>query len=219
MLDETSIVYYKNSYITGSSTSEINGGGTVYYENCIADFYDYYEFHNNTSYWSDTGSLYAVNSVLNMGESFYWDAKAAKSVVTVADSAITLTDDSEYAVALGYTKGGRDFMTSEEMEPGAEAESYVVKTLTDDAAAQVNGFNILRLYGDSTISGGQMKLYVGARYTLSIETDEAYEASGNVVTFTLDRTDSGNSGDVYVNGVRIEGAGVHDCGGVVIRVI
>jgi len=83
VLDETSMVYYKNSYITGSSTSEINGGGTVYYENCIADFYDYYEFHNNTSYWTDTGSLYAVNSVLNMGESFYWDAKAAKSVATV----------------------------------------------------------------------------------------------------------------------------------------
>lgn len=218
VLDETSVVYYKNSYITGSSTSEINGGGTVYYENCIADFYDYYEFHNNTSYWTDTGSLYAVNSVLHMGESFYWDAKAAKSVVTVADSDITLTDDSEYAVALGYTKGGRDFMTSEEMDAGAEAESYVVKTLTGAAADQVNGFSILRLYGDSTMSGGQMKLYVGARYTLSIETDEAFEAGGNTIGFTLDRTDPGNSGDVYVNGVLIDGAGVHDCGGVVITV-
>ena len=219
VLDETSIVYYKNSYITGSSTSEINGGGTVYYENCIADFYDYYEFHNNTSYWTDTGTLYAVNSVLNMGESFYWDAKADKSVVTVADSTITLTDDSEYAVALGYTKGGRDFMTSEEMDPGAESESYVVKTLAGAAADQVNGFSILRLYGDSAVSGGQMKLYVGARYTLGIETDDAFETSGNTIEFTLNRTDPGNSGDVYVNGVLIDGPGVHDCGGVVINVI
>ncbi len=212
-------MYYKNSYITGSSTSEINGGGCVYYENCIADFYDYYEFHNNTSYWTDTGSLYAVNSVLNMGESFYWDAKAAKSVTTVADSTITLTEDSEYAIALGYTKGGRDFMTSEEMVPGAEAVSYVVKTLTGDAAEQVNGFNILRLYGDSTISGGQMKLYVGERYTLSIVTDGAFDASGSEIVFTLDRTDAGNTGAVYVNGELVEGAGVHDFGGVVIRVL
>ncbi len=220
VLDETSMVYYKNSYITGSSTSEINGGGTVYYENCIADFYDYYEFHNNTSYWTDTGSLYAVNSVLNMGESFYWDAKAAKSVVTVADSAVTLTDDSEYAVALGYTKGGRDFMTSEEMDAGAEAVSYVVKTLTGDAAEQVNGFSILRLYGDSSISGGQMKLYIGERYTLSIETDEAFAESGNTVAFTLDRTDPGNTGTLYVNDYLIAGNGVHDLGnGVVITVI
>ena len=219
VLDETSMVYYKNSYITGSSTSEINGGGTVYYENCIADFYDYYEFHNNTSYWTDTGSLYAVNSVLNMGTSFYWDAKAAKSVVIVADSTVTLTDDSEYAIALGYTKGGRDFMTSEEMEPGAEAESYVVKSLTGAAADQVNGFNILRLYGDSAVSGGQMKLYVGARYTFAVETDDAFEASGNTVAFTLDRTDPGNTGAVYVNGEPVTGAGVHDFGGVEITVI
>lgn len=219
VLDETSLVYYKNSYITGSSTSEINGGGTVYYENCIADFYDYYEFHNNTSYWTDTGSLYAVNSVLHMGTSFYWDAKAAKSVTTVADSTVTLTDDSEYAIALGYTKGGKDFMTSEEIDPGAETESYVVKTLEGAAADQVNGFNILRLYGDSTISGGQGKLYIGARYTFAIETDAAFEQSGNTVAFTLDRTDSGNTGVMYVNGELVEGAGVHDYGGVVITVI
>ncbi len=219
VLDETSMVYYKNSYITGSSTSEINGGGTVYYENCVADFYDYYEFHNNTSCWTDTGSLYAINSALHMGESFYWDAKAAKSVVTVADSTVTLTDDSEYAIALGYTKGGRDFMTSEEMDPGAEAVSYVVKSLTGDAAAQVNGFNLLRLYGDSTISGGQMKLYVGERYTFAIETDAAFDAGGNAVSFTLDRTDPGNTGDVYVNGELVHGAGVHEFGGVAITVI
>ena len=219
VLDETSIVYYKNSYITGSSTSEINGGGTVYYENSLADFYDYYEFHNNTSYWTDTGSLYAVNSVLNMGESFYWDAKAAKSVVTVADSAVTLTDDSEYAVALGYTKGGQDFMTSEEMEPGAEAVSYVVKSLTGDAAEQVNGYSILRLYGDSTVSGGQMKLYIGERYTMSIETDAAFDQSGNAVAFTLDRTDAGNLGALYVNGELIEGAGVYELGALSVTVI
>ena len=219
VLDETSIVYYKNSYITGSSTSEINGGGTVYYENCIADFYDYYEFHNNTSCWTDTGSLYAINSVLNMGISFYWDAKAAKSVTTVADSTITLTDDSEYAIALGYTKGGRDFMTSEEMEPGAEAVSYVVKTLTGSAADQVNGYNILRLYGDSVITGGQMKLYIGERYAMSIETDAAFDASGNAVAFTLDRTDSGNLGALYVNGQAVEGAGVHTYGGLTVTVI
>ena len=219
VLDETSVVYYKNSYITGSSTSEINGGGTVYYENCLADFYDYYEFHNNTSYWTDTGSLYAVNSTLHMGTSFYWDAKAAKSVTTVADSTVTLTDDSEYAIALGYTKGGRDFMTSEEMEPGAEAVSYVVKTLTGAAADQVNGFNILRLYGDSSISGGQMKLYIGERYTMSIQTDAAFEQSGNKVAFTLDRTDLGNLGALYVNGELIQGAGLHELGGVTILVI
>ena len=219
VLDETSMVYYKNSYITGSSTSEINGGGTVYYENCVADFYDYYEFHNNTSYWTDTGSLYAVNSVLNMGESFYWDAKAAKSVVTVADSDVTLLDESEYAIALGYTKGGKDFMTSEEMDPGAEAVSYVVKTLTGSAADQVNGFSILRLYGDSSISGGQMKLYVGERYTLAIETDAAFEAAGSPVSFTLDRTDAGNTGPVYVNGELIQGPGIHDLGGVIITVV
>lgn len=219
VLDETSIVYYKNSYITGSSTSEINGGGTVYYENCLADFYDYYEFHNNTSYWTDTGSLYAVNSVLNMGESFYWDAKAAKSVVTLADSTVTLTDDSEYAIALGYTKGGKDFMTSEEMDAGAEAVSYIVKSLTGDAAEQVNGFSILRLYGGSTISGGAMKLYIGERYALSIETDDSFEASGSTIAFTLDRTDIGNTGTLYVNGEPIEGAGVHDLGGIVITVV
>lgn len=219
VLDETSIVYYKNSYITGSSTSEINGGGTVYYENCIADFYDYYEFHNNTSYWTDTGSLYAVNSVLHMGESFYWDAKAAKSVATVADSTITLTEDSEYAIALGYTKGGRDFMTSEEMDAGAEAVSYVVKSLTGTAADQVNGFNILRLYGDSSITGGQMKLYIGERYAMSIVTDAAFAASGNKISFTLDRRDIGNLGALYVNGELVTGAGVHDFGGVTITVI
>ena len=218
VLDETSIVYYKNSYITGSSTSEINGGGTVYYENCIADFYAYYEFHNNTSYWTDTGSLYAVNSVLNMGESFYWDAKAAKSVATVADSTVTLTDDSEYAIALGYTKGGRDFMTSEEMDAGAEAVSYVVKSLTGTAAEQVNGFNILRLYGDSSVSGGQMKLYIGERYSLSIETDEAFEAGDTVTAFTLDRSDAGNTGALYVNGALLDAPGVYDFGALVITV-
>lgn len=219
VLDETSIVYYKNSYITGSSTSEINGGGTVYYENCLADFYDYYEFHNNTSYWTDTGSLYAVNSTLNMGTSFYWDAKAAKSVATVADSTVTMTDDSEYAIALGYTKGGQDFMTSEEMDPGAEAVSYVVKSLTGAAADQVNGYNILRLYGDSSISGGQMKLYIGERYAMSIETDAAFEQSGNAVAFTLDRADPGNLGALYVNGELVEGTGVHSFGGVTITVV
>ncbi len=205
--------------VTGSSTSEINGGGTVYYENCLADFYDYYEFHNNTSYWTDTGSLYAVNSTLNMGTSFYWDAKAAKSVVTVADSAVTLTDDSEYAIALGYTKGGQDFMTSEEMDPGAEAVSYIVKSLTGTAADQVNGYNILRLYGDSSISGGRMKLYIGERYSMSIETDAAFEQSGNAVAFTLDRTDAGNLGALYVNGELVEGAGVHAFGAVTITVV
>lgn len=219
VLDETSIVYYKNSYIQGSSTSEINGGGTVYYENCIADFDAFYEFHNNTSYWTDTGSLYAVNSVLNFGESFYWDAKAAKSVTTVADSRVTLSDESEYAITLGYTKGGNDFMTREVIEPGAETEAYVVKSLEGAAADQVNGFNILRLYGDSSISGGQGKLYIGARYVFVIETDEAFEVSGNTVAFTLDRTEAGNTGDMYVNGVLVEGAGVHDFGGVVITVI
>jgi len=110
-------------------------------------------------------------------------------------------------------------MTSEEIAPGAETESYVVKSLTGAAAEQVNGFNILRLYGDSSIEGGAMKLYVGARYTLSIETDTAFEASGNTVTFTLDRTESGNSGAVCVNGVLIEGQGAHDCGGVIINVV
>ncbi|MGM9614501.1 MAG: hypothetical protein ACI3W7_03085 [Oscillospiraceae bacterium] len=219
VLDETSMVYYKNSYITGSSTSEINGGGTVYYENCIADFGAYYEFHNNTSYWTDTGSLYAVNSVLNMGESFYWDAKAAKSITTVVDSIVTVADDSEYVIALGYTKGGNDFMTGEAIEAGAETESYVVKSLTGAAADQVNGFNILRLYGDSQITGGEGKLYIGTRYTFAIETDEAFEQSGNVVSFTLDRTEAGNTGILYVNGELVEGAGVHDFGGVVITVI
>ena len=219
VLDETSIVYYKNSYITGSSTSEINGGGTVYYENCIADFYDYYEFHNNTSNWTDTGSLYLVNSVFNASGSFYWDAKAAKSITTVVDSVVTLTDDSEYTIALGYTKGGSDFMTHETIDPGAEAESYVVKGLTGDAADQVNGYNILRLYGDSSVSGGEGKLYIGVRYTFAIETDEAFEESGNVIAFTLDRTEDGNVGALYVNGELVEGAGVHDFGGVVITVI
>jgi hypothetical protein len=219
VLDETSMVYYKNSYINGSSTSEINGGGTVYYENCIADFDAYYEFHNNTSYWTDTGSLYAVNSVLNFGDSFYWTAKAAKSIATVVDSQVTLSEDSEYAITLGYTKGGSDFMTKETIDPGAETESYVVKGLVGDAADQVNGYNILRLYGDSSLTGGQGKLYVGVRYTFAIETDQAFQDSGNVVAFTLDRTEDGNTGDVYVDGVLVEGAGVHDFGGVVITVI
>lgn len=219
VLDETSIVYYKNSYIYGSSTSEINGCGTVYYENCIADFDAFYEFHNNTSYWTDTGSLYAVNSVLNFGDSFYWDAKAAKSVVTVADSTVTLNDDSVYAIALGYTEGGKDFMTSEEMAAGAETEDYVVKSLTGDAADQVNGYSILRLYGDSSISGGEGKLYVGVRYTLAIETDEAFEASGNTVAFTIDRGELGNLGEVYVNGELVTGNGTHEFGGVVITVL
>lgn len=219
VLDETSIVYYKNSYIHGSSTSEINGAGTVYYENCIADFDAFYEFHNNTSYWTDTGSLYAVNSVLNFGESFYWDAKAAKSVVTVVDSEVNLNDDSVYAITLGYTKGGQDFMTSEEMAAGAETESYVVKSLTGAAADQVNGYSILRLYGDSSISGGEGKLYVGVRYTLAIETDEVFEASGNTVAFTIDRGELGNVGEVYVNGELVTGNGVHEYGGVVITVL
>ncbi|MCD8116583.1 MAG: hypothetical protein LUE21_05635 [Oscillospiraceae bacterium] len=219
VLDETSIVYYKNSYICGSATSEINGGGTVYYENCIADFGDYYEFHNNTSYWTDTGSLYAVNSVLNFGESFYWTAKAAKSIVTVADSQVTLEDDSVYAITLGYTTGGSDFMTGETIEAGAETESYVVKGLTGDAADQVNGYSILRLYGDSSLTGGEGKLYIGVRYTLEIQTDEAFQASGNIVELTIDRTEDGNTGALYVDGVLVEGAGVHDFGGVVITVI
>jgi hypothetical protein len=219
VLDETSIVYYKNSYINGSSTSEINGGGTVYYENCIADFDAYYEFHNNTSYWTDTGSLYAVNSVLNFGDSFYWTAKAAKSITTVVDSQVTLSEDSEYAITLGYTKGGSDFMTKETIDPGAETEAYVVKGLTGDAADQVNGYNILRLYGNSSLTGGQGKLYIGVRYTFAIETDQAFQDSGNVVSFTIDRTEDGNTGLLYVDGVLVEGAGVHDFGGVVITVI
>ena len=218
VLDETSLVYYKNSYIHGSSTSEINGCGTVYYENCIADFDAYYEFHNNTSYWTDTGSLYAVNSVLNFGESFYWDAKAAKSVVTVADSQVTLNDDSVYAIALGYTKGGKDFMTSEEMAAGAEAESYVVKSLTGAAADQVNGYSILRLCGASSISGGEGRLYIGGRYALAIETDEAFRQSGAVTAFTLDRSEQGNTGALYVNGEAVTEPGVHDFGNLVITV-
>lgn len=218
VLDETSIVYYKNSYIHGSSTSEINGCGTVYYENCIADFDAFYEFHNNTSYWTDTGSLYAVNSVLNFGESFYWDAKAAKSVVTVADSRVILNDDSAYAIALGYTKGGKDFMTSEEMAAGAETEGYVVKSLTGDAADQVNGYSILRLYGDSSITGGEGKLYIGARYTLAIETDEAFMQGDTVTAFTLDRSEPGNVGALYVNGEPVNETGVYDFGNLVITV-
>lgn len=217
VLDETSLVYYRNSYIHGSSTSEINGCGTVYYENCIADFDAFYEFHNNTSYWTDTGSLYAVNSVLNFGESFYWDAKAAKSVVTVADSRVTLSDESVYAIALGYTNGGKDFMTSEEMEAGAETESYVVKSLTGDAAEQVNGYSILRLCGDSSITGGEGKLYIGARYSLAIETDESYDA-GTVTAFTLDRSDPGNTGALYVNGEKLEDAGEYSFGSLIITI-
>lgn len=213
VLDETSLVYYKNSYLHGSSTSEINGCGTVYYENCVADFDAFYEFHNNTSYWTDTGSLYAVNSVLNFGESFYWDAKAAKSVVTLADSKVTLNDDSEYAIAIGYTKGGKDFMTSEEMEPGAEAVSYIVKSLEGPAAEQVNGYSILRLDGDSSITGGAQKLYVGERYTLAIETGDDFTGS---VEFTLDRSDAGNTGTVMVNGEVVTGE--YNEGGVTIHV-
>lgn len=219
VLDETSIVYYKNSYIYGSSTSEINGCGTVYYENCIADFDAFYEFHNNTSYWTDTGSLYAVNSTLNFGESFYWDAKAAKSVVTLADSTVTLNDDSVYAITLGYTKGGRDFMTSEEMAAGSETESYVVKSLTGDAADQVNGYSILRLNGDSSVTGGAAKLYIGVRYTLAIETDEAFQTGDTVTAFTIDRGEAGNVGELYVNGELVTGNGVHDYGNLVITVL
>ncbi len=218
VLDETSIVYYKNAYIHGSSTSEINGCGTVYYENCIADFDAFYEFHNNTSYWTDTGSLYAVNSVLNFGESFYWDAKAAKSVVTVADSRVVLNDDSAYAIALGYTKGGKDFMTSEEMAAGAETEDYVVKSLTGDAADQVNGYSILRLYGDSSITGGEGKLYIGVRYALAIETDEAFQQGDTATAFTLDRGELGNVGALYVNGQALEETGVYDFGNLVITI-
>ena len=109
-------------------------------------------------------------------------------------------------------------MTSEEMDPGAEAVSYVAKTLTGAAADQVNGFNILRLYGDSSISGGQMKRYIGERCTMSIQTDAAFEQSGNKTVFTLDRTDPGNQGALYVNGSLIQGAGLHDLGGVAIMV-
>lgn len=218
VLDETSLVYYRNSYIHGSSTSEINGCGTVYYENCIADFDAFYEFHNNTSYWTDTGSLYAVNSVLNFGESFYWDAKAAKSVVTVADSRVVLNDDSVYAIALGYTKGGRDFMTSEEMEAGAEAESYVVKSLTGDAAEQVNGYSILKLYGDSSITGGAGRLYIGARYALAIETNEAFQTGDTVTAFTLDRSEPGNTGALYVNGELLADTGVYEFGNLSITI-
>lgn len=218
VLDETSLVYYRNSYIHGSSTSEINGCGTVYYENCIADFDAFYEFHNNTSYWTDTGSLYAVNSVLNFGESFYWDAKAAKSVVTVADSRVVLNDDSVYAIALGYTKGGRDFMTSEEMEAGAEAESYVVKSLTGDAAEQVNGYSILKLYGDSSITGGAGRLYIGARYALAIETNEAFQSGDSVTAFTLDRSEPGNTGALYVNGELLADTGVYEFGNLSITI-
>ena len=219
VLDETSIVYYKNSYIYGSSTSEINGCGTVYYENCIADFDAFYEFHNNTSYWTDTGSLYAVNSILNFGESFYWDAKAAKSVVTLADSQVTLNDDSIYAITLGYTSGGKDFMTSEEMAAGAETEDYVVKSLTGAAADQVNGYSILRLEGDSSITGGEGKLYIGVRYTFAIETDEAFQAGDTVTAFTIDRGELGNVGELYVNGELVTGNGVHEFGNLVITVI
>lgn len=218
VLDETSLVYYRNSYIHGSSTSEINGCGTVYYETCVADFDAFYEFHNNTSYWTDTGSLYAVNSVLNFGESFYWDAKAAKSVVTVADSRVTLRDDSVYAIALGYTNGGKDFMTSEEMEAGAEAESYVVKSLTGAAAEQVNGYSILRLYGDSSITGGEGRLYIGARYSLAIETDEAFQSGDTVTAFTLDRSEAGNTGALYVNGEPLTEAGEYEFGNLSITI-
>lgn len=218
VLDETSLVYYRNSYIHGSSTSEINGCGTVYYENCIADFDAFYEFHNNTSYWTDTGSLYAVNSVLNFGESFYWDAKAAKSVVTVADSRVALNDDSVYAIALGYTNGGKDFMTSEEMAAGAETEDYVVKSLTGDAAEQVNGYSILRLYGDSSVTGGAGGLYIGVRYALAIETDEAFQNGETVTAFTLDRSEPGNVGALYVNGELLDDAGVYDFGNLVITI-
>ncbi len=216
VLDETSIVYYKNSYLYGSSTSEINGSGTVYYENCIADFDAFYEFHNNTSYWTDTGSLYAVNSVLNFGESFYWDAKAAKSVVTLADSTVTLSDTSEYAIALGYTEGGNDFMTGEAIAPGAETESYIVKSLTGAPADQVNGYSILRLYGDSSISGGAMKLYIGQRYDLSIEIDDSFTGS---ISFVLDRSDEGNTGNLIVNGETLTEAGAYDFGGLHIEIL
>ena len=44
-------------------------------------------------------------------------------------------------------------------------------------------------------------------------------ASGNTVAFTLNRTEDGNTGDMYVNGVLVEGAGVHELVGVVITVI
>jgi len=188
----------------------------VYYENCIADFDAFYEFHNNTSYWTDTGSLYAVNSLLNFGESFYWDAKAAKSVVTLADSAVILADDSEYAIALGYTKGGRDFMTREEIAPGAETEAYVVKSLTGAPAEQVNGYSILRLEGDSSISGGAMKLYIGQRYDLSIEIDDSFCGS---ISFVLDRGDEGNTGDLIVNGETLSEPGAYDFGGLHIDIL
>ena len=216
VLDETSIVYYKNSYLYGSSTSEINGSGTVYYENCIADFDAFYEFHNNTSYWTDTGSLYAVNSLLNFGESFYWDAKAAKSVVTLADSSVTLSDNSEYAIALGYTSGGQDFMTKEEIAPGAETEAYVVKSLTGAPAEQVNGYSILRLYGDSSISGGAMKLYIGQRYDLAFEVDDSFTGSAS---FVLDRSEDGNTGRLIVNGQELTEAGSYDFGGLHIDIL
>ena len=216
VLDETSLVYYKNSYLHGSSTSEINGAGCVYYENCIVDFDAYYEFHNNTSYWTDTGSLYAINSELNFGESFYWDAKAAKSVVTLRDSIVTLRDDSEYAIALGYTNGGKDFMTSEEMAAGAEAVSYIVKTLEGGAAEQVNGYSILRLAGESAVTGGAGGLYIGERYSLAIEI--ADDCTG-VSVFTLDRSADGNTGALYVNGEALTEPGVYDFGAVVITIL
>lgn len=95
----------------------------------------------------------------------------------------------------------------------------MVKSLTGDAADQVNGYSILRLYGDSSISGGEGKLYVGVRYTLAIETDEAFEASGNTVSFTIDRGELGNVGEVYVNGELVTGNGTHEFGGVVITVL
>jgi hypothetical protein len=97
--DESTTVVYKNSYTnmvsvgrSGTGTIEVNGFGTMYFENAWIDNAGV-RFQNNTSLMTDTASLILVNSVWN-GASIGTIRRSEKAIIQLVDSTLNLTTDT-----------------------------------------------------------------------------------------------------------------------------
>jgi hypothetical protein len=77
---------------SGTGTIEVNGFGTMYFENAWIDNAGV-RFQNNTSLMTDTASLILVNSVWN-GASIGTIRRSEKAIIQLVDSTLNLTTDT-----------------------------------------------------------------------------------------------------------------------------
>ncbi len=133
--DESTTVIYKNSYTNmasiGSSSGqiEVNGYGTMYFENSVIDNGSL-RFQNNTSMLTDTSSLTLVNSIWN-GASIGTIRRSEKAEIILVDSTLNLTTDTLLTASNYVSCSYEDLKADDELVSlyGIDAAIYVMGTV------------------------------------------------------------------------------------------